>query len=106
MRARPYFACERSVGVLVVFELDHRVVLLEPFNTPHKGKFARSPAFNAWRAFALMLVKVMWRCNISGTGFLRVSGARQVAFGKVPHQPVDAVRYHERLERGIVLDQR
>jgi hypothetical protein len=45
MRARPYFACERSVGVLVVFELDHRVILLEPFKTLHKGNFARSSAF-------------------------------------------------------------
>jgi hypothetical protein len=43
------FACERSVGVLVVFELDHRLALLEPFNALHKGNFARSPALNAWR---------------------------------------------------------
>src|SRR6476659_7500206 len=89
MRARPYCACERSVGVLVVFELDHRVVLLEPFNTPHKGKFARSPAFNAWRAFALMLVKVMWRCNIGGTGILR--GFRRVA-GRSWRGPTSAGR--------------
>jgi hypothetical protein len=30
----------------VVFELDHRLILLEPFQTRHKGNFARSPAFN------------------------------------------------------------
>jgi hypothetical protein len=43
--------CLRTLKcVLVVFELDHRLILLEPFNTPHKGNFARSPAFNAWRA--------------------------------------------------------
>jgi hypothetical protein len=39
------FACERSTGVLVVFELDHRFILLEPFQT-YKGKFARLPYFN------------------------------------------------------------
>jgi hypothetical protein len=33
------FACERSAGVLVVFELDHRVILLEPFKMMHKGIF-------------------------------------------------------------------
>jgi hypothetical protein len=33
------FSCERSVGVLVVFELDHRVILLEPFQMMHKGIF-------------------------------------------------------------------
>jgi hypothetical protein len=44
--ARPYFACERSVGVLVVFELDHRLILLEPFHIMHKGNFARSPSFH------------------------------------------------------------
>src|SRR6185295_12232791 len=38
--------CERLTSVLVVFELDHRVILLEPFQTRHKGNFARSPAFN------------------------------------------------------------
>jgi hypothetical protein len=45
-KARPYFACERLTSVLVVFELDHGFILLEPFQTRHKGKFARSPAFN------------------------------------------------------------
>jgi hypothetical protein len=39
------FACERSGGVLVVFELDHRVILLEPFKMMHKGNFARSSVF-------------------------------------------------------------
>ena len=49
-KARPYFACERLTSVLVVFELDHRLILLEPFQTRHKGKFARSPAFNCMGA--------------------------------------------------------
>jgi len=31
----------------VVFEFDHGVTLLEPFNLMHKGIFARSPAFRA-----------------------------------------------------------
>ena len=48
--ARPYFACERLTSVLVVFELDHRLILLEPFQTRHKGNFARSPAFNCMEA--------------------------------------------------------
>jgi hypothetical protein len=34
------FASERSGGVLVVFEWDHWVVLLEPFKMMHKGIFA------------------------------------------------------------------
>src|SRR5438067_1100808 len=105
MRTRPYFACERSVGVLAVFELDHRVILLEPFKTPHKGNFARSPAFNAWRTSALMLMKIMWRCSISRTGFSREC-ARQIALGEVPHQAVDAVCYHQWFERGVVVDPR
>jgi hypothetical protein len=33
-------AYERSGGVLVVFEWDHGVILLEPFNMIHKGIFA------------------------------------------------------------------
>jgi hypothetical protein len=47
------FACERLVGVLAVFELDHRLALLEPFQTPHKGKFARSAAFDRMGAATL-----------------------------------------------------
>jgi hypothetical protein len=34
------FASERSAGVHVVFEWDHRVVFLEPFKMMHKGIFA------------------------------------------------------------------
>jgi hypothetical protein len=34
------FACERSNGVLMVFELHHRLTLLEPFKMFHKGIFA------------------------------------------------------------------
>jgi hypothetical protein len=33
----------------VVFELDHRLILLEPFQSRHKGNFARSPAFKRCR---------------------------------------------------------
>ena len=33
---------ERLRRVQMVFELDHRVILLEPFRTVHKGKFVRS----------------------------------------------------------------
>ena len=29
-----------QIGVLVVFELDHRLILLEPFKMMHKGNFA------------------------------------------------------------------
>jgi hypothetical protein len=29
----------------VVFELDHRLILLEPFQSAHKGLFVSSPAF-------------------------------------------------------------
>jgi hypothetical protein len=36
-------SCERSGGVLVVFELDHRVTLLETFDMMHKGIFGYSP---------------------------------------------------------------
>jgi hypothetical protein len=44
--ARPYiFADERLASVLVVFELDHRFILLEPFKTAHKALFVSSPAF-------------------------------------------------------------
>jgi hypothetical protein len=39
------FADERLASVLVVFELDHRLILLEPFKTLHKGNFVSSPAF-------------------------------------------------------------
>src|ERR1700712_3015335 len=53
VETRPYFACERSVGVLVVFELDHRLILskplLEPFKSRYKGNFARSSAFKRCR---------------------------------------------------------
>jgi hypothetical protein len=54
-KARPYFASERLNSVLVVFELDHRLILLEPFQARHKGKFARSPAFNCMVARTLAL---------------------------------------------------
>src|SRR6185437_11378512 len=43
------FVCERSDSVLVVIEWDHRDIVLEPFNTFHKGNFPRSPAFTEWR---------------------------------------------------------
>jgi hypothetical protein len=35
-----FSSIERLSGVLVVFELDHRLTLLEPFKIAHKGKFA------------------------------------------------------------------
>jgi hypothetical protein len=44
------FASERSAGVLVVFELDHGVTLLEAFKMMHKGIFAGSPVFPIPRA--------------------------------------------------------
>jgi hypothetical protein len=47
------FACERSAGVLVVFELAHRAILLEPFKMIHKGIFARAPAFIGRSAITL-----------------------------------------------------
>jgi hypothetical protein len=46
--------CERSDGVLVVFELDHRVILLKPFKMIHKGIFAKSPVFVPGNAIPLM----------------------------------------------------
>jgi hypothetical protein len=36
---RPYFSGERLGGVLVVFKLDHRVILLGPINAIHKANF-------------------------------------------------------------------
>ena len=44
-KARPYFACERSIGVLVVFELDHRLILLEPFQTLAQRQFCAISSF-------------------------------------------------------------
>jgi len=38
-------SCERSGGVLVVFELHHRDIVLKPIKIIHKGNFARSPDF-------------------------------------------------------------
>ena len=52
-KARPYFACERLASVLVVFELDHRLILLEPFQSLHKGKFVSSPAFDGRDSFGV-----------------------------------------------------
>jgi hypothetical protein len=41
------FSVGRSTGVLMVFEWDHRLILLEPFQMMHKGNFARSAVFMA-----------------------------------------------------------
>jgi hypothetical protein len=56
------FAGERSTGVLVVFELDHGFILLEPFQT-YKGKFARSPSFNRMEARRYCRT-LMWQCSM------------------------------------------
>jgi hypothetical protein len=48
------FSVGRSIGVLVVFEWDHRLILLEPFHMMHKGNFARSAVFMADNTAALM----------------------------------------------------
>ena len=40
------FACERLGGVLLVFELDHGLILLEPFKTLHKGNFVAIASFH------------------------------------------------------------
>jgi hypothetical protein len=39
------FAANAWIGVLVVFELDHGVILLEPFRMMHKANFARYQVF-------------------------------------------------------------
>src|ERR1700675_4933656 len=62
--ARPYFACERLSSVLVVFELHHRLILLEPFKTLHKGNFARSPVFNRMTTLTLMSSRLMRQCSM------------------------------------------
>jgi hypothetical protein len=43
--ARPFPVLERWSGAVVVFELHHRLTLLEPFKITHKGKIARSNSF-------------------------------------------------------------
>jgi hypothetical protein len=48
------FSVGRSTGVLVVFEWDHRLILLEPIQMMHKGNFARSAVFMADNSPALM----------------------------------------------------
>lgn len=35
-----------ALACVLVFELDHRLTLLEPFQIGHKGKFARCPGFS------------------------------------------------------------
>jgi hypothetical protein len=62
----------------VVFELDHRVILLEPFKMMHKGIFARSTAIT------LMSLRVMRQCNMRNAG----SNRRDIAVREVPHQVV------------------
>ena len=44
-KARPYFACERLTSVLVVFELDHRLILLEPFQTAAQRQICAISSF-------------------------------------------------------------
>jgi hypothetical protein len=57
------FVCERSDSVLVVIERDRRDALLELFNMIHKGNFARSPAFTAWR-HNVNVFRIMRHCSI------------------------------------------
>jgi hypothetical protein len=60
----------------VVFELDHRVILLEPFKTLHKGNFARSPAFNRMTDPTLMSSRVMRQCSMCAAVRRRCRGIR------------------------------
>jgi hypothetical protein len=80
--ARPYFACERLSSVLVVFELDHRLILLEPFKTLHKGNFARSPAFNCMTALTLTSSRVMRQCSMCAAVRDRRRRTRQESFAR------------------------
>jgi hypothetical protein len=77
------FACERLNSALVVFELDHRLILLEPFQTRHKGKFARSAAFNCMVAWTLALqvnaAVQHVRCSFNSSAPLRACRAEQHA---------------------------
>jgi hypothetical protein len=53
------FPDHARIGVLLVFECDHRVTLLELFNFMHKGKFGRSGAFIDLSSMRRPDVKVM-----------------------------------------------
>jgi hypothetical protein len=44
--ARPCLCFERLVRVLLVSELDHRLILLEPFQSAHKGQFCLIGSFH------------------------------------------------------------
>ena len=48
------FACERLACVLLVFELDHRLILLEPFKSAAQRQFCAIPSFQWWHARTLM----------------------------------------------------
>jgi hypothetical protein len=63
------FACERSGGVLVVFELDHGLTLLEAFKIMHKGNFVSSTALVSSNVH-----------NVNGIGVVCGSAACAVRF--------------------------
>jgi hypothetical protein len=54
-------------GVLMVFKLDHRLILLEPFKMMHKAIFARSPVFMGRNALTLMSSRPMRQCSMDDT---------------------------------------
>ena len=86
------FACERSVGVLVVFELDHRLTLLEPFRACTKAILSHhqpSLVDSAVQTFHVAAVQhVQMRLRV------HCKSAWEVALREVPHQAIEAGRDH------------
>jgi hypothetical protein len=78
-------SCERSEGVLVVFELDHRLILLKTFRTIHKGIFAQSPAFMAHNINISNISALFAALQHAGGGITTSSDRRKVAFRQIPH---------------------
>jgi hypothetical protein len=64
-RTASSFNRERLTGALVVFELDHRLTLLEPFKIVHKGKFVSSTAFEGATPKVNVIAPFMWHCSKS-----------------------------------------
>jgi hypothetical protein len=63
-KTRPHFACERLLSVLVVFELDHRLILLEPFQMLRTSQFCAIFGFQLNGYLDCCIDVQMRRCNM------------------------------------------
>src|SRR5215468_3590712 len=79
------FAFERLSRVLLVSELDHRLILLEPFKTRYKGQICLTVSFHGCAAQTFVS---LCTCGSATCALRRTLTRGQIALAEIEQQPI------------------